>query len=540
MKEQSTSKQSTTKGFAILSTAGMIVKVMSLLYIPFLRRIITDEGYGVYAAAYSVYVFVFVITNSGIPVAISKLISELTAVKNYKDAIKSFKIARTMLLCLGIVMSILTLLLAKPLAKAVHYDEAYLSILALAPSILFTSIASAYRGYFQGWGNMTPTAVSQVIEQLINTIFTLVCAHILIKYGLEAGCAGGTIGTSLGAFCSAIYLVVFYERHKKIKVIKETKIVHMKRHSAKYLAKKIIHYGIPITLSIGMAYAGNLVDTANTKARLLAGGIPWTNANILNGYLFKYQQLLNVPISIISSLAVAILPAIAGAAAVNDRISVREKVRYAFRLCFLIAIPSAMGLAILSGPIFSMLGFGKGSFLMQYGSIVLVLMGVMQIQTTILQSIGKLYTATIYSFIGIVFKILTNYFLIAIPSVNILGAIVGSIVGYLIPIILNHMVLKKALRVKFSLLEQAIKPIIAAIFMGIAVWGTYSVIEVFLSVIAKGYIMNSILTIISIIIGMYVYMFALILTGGLGKEDFRYIPSKVMRFIPNALMQKMQ
>ena len=143
-------EQSTARGFAILSAASMMVKILSLLYIPFLRKIIGDEGYGIYGASYQVYAFVFVLANSGIPVAISKLISELIAVKNYKDAIRGFKIARFMLLIIGIIMSIGMLIFAAPLANSVHYKEAYLSLLTLSPAILFTSIASAYRGYFQG------------------------------------------------------------------------------------------------------------------------------------------------------------------------------------------------------------------------------------------------------------------------------------------------------------------------------------------------------------------------------------------------------
>lgn len=533
-------EQSTTKSFAILSAAGMIVKILSLLYIPFLKGIITDEGYGVYGAAYSVYVFIYVITNSGIPIAISKLISELTAVKNYRDAVKSFKISRFILLIIGTFMTILMLLFARPLSKAVHYDKAYLSILALSPAILFTSIASAYRGYFQGWGNMVPTAMSQVIEQIVNTIFTLVFAALLMRYGIEAGCAGGTIGTSLGAFASASYLIIFYEKHKKIKVPKGYSEMETRRYTTKQILRKIANYGIPITICVGMTYAGNLIDVGNTKARLMAGGIEEGYASTLYGYLVKYQQLLNVPIAIITSLAVTILPAISSAAALKDREQVRDKIKYAFRLCFLIAIPSAFGLAVLSEPIFSMLKFGKGSFLMKYGSIVLVLMSIMQIQTTILQSIGKLYTATIYSVIGIACKILANYVLIAMPNINILGAVYGSIIGYTIPIILNNRMLKKSLNVKFNLLNAGLKPALSSVFMSFVVYIIYSSINLLSGITGAAYLINALATITSVIFGLYSYLFCLILTSGVTKEDFKYLPSKFMRMIPKFMMERVR
>lgn len=528
-------EQSTTKGFAILSAAGMIVKILSLLYIPFLIAIITDEGYGVYGAAYQVYVFIYVLTNSGIPVAISKLISELTAVGNYKDAVKSFKIARFMLLILGTIMTVIMLVFAKSFANVTN-PKAYYAILALSPCILFTSVASAYRGYFQGRGYMTPTAVSQIIEQTINTIFTLVFAALLIRFGIEAGCAGGTIGTTFGALLSVVYLILFYERNNKFKIPAAISNMEIRRLSNKQIVKKIIHYGIPITLSVGLTYAGNLVDLWNTMARLKVAGISSGQASVLYGYLLKYTQLMNVPIALITSLCAAILPAIAGAVAIRAKDKVKEKVNYAFRLSFLISIPAAFGLGVLSEPIYKLLAFRAGSNIMKIGSVVLVLMAVMQIQITILQSLGKLYTATLYSFLGIIFKIVANYFLIAMPKINILGAVFGSIIGYLIPVILNHRTIKKTLRVKFSLLSHAYKPLISGILMSLTVYIVYYNLIYITGFINKGYFANAISTIIAIIVGMFTYLFALILTGGIKKSDINGLPRKIIKIIPKFML----
>lgn len=533
-------EQSTTKGFAILSIAGMLVKILSLLYIPFLRMIIGDEGYGIYGASYQVYAFVFVLTNSGVPVAISKLISELTAVENYRDAIKGFKIARFILLAIGIVMALLLLIFAAPLSEAIHYRKAYLSLLTLAPAILFTSIASAYRGYFQGRGNMTPTAISQVIEQVINTVFALLFAAYLIKYGVEAGCAGGPIGTSLGALASATFLIFYYEKNKKFRVPKGYLGESTKRLTTKQLAKRIIKYGVPITICVGMTYAGNIVDLYNTKVRLMAGGLGDTEATILYGFLTKYQQLLNVPIAVISSLSMAILPAISAAVALKDKQKVKENINYSFRLCFLIAVPCAVGLAVLSEPIFKMLKFGGGSYIMAYGSIVLVLMSVMQIQTTILQSIGKLYTATLYSVVGIICKIAVNYFLIAIPQINILGAIAGSVVGFTIPIILNHRIIKRSLNVRLNVWIHAIKPIVASMIMGASVFAVYFSVNMILSIIKKGYFSNALAVIISILLGGLVYMLALVLTGGITTRDLQTMPRKITKLIPKFILSRVR
>ncbi|EJO5346581.1 polysaccharide biosynthesis protein [Clostridium botulinum] len=533
-------RQSVTKGFAILSIAGMLAKVFSLIYIPALLSILTDQGYGIYMATYQVFTFIFVLTNSGIPVAISKLVSELIATENYKDALKSFRLARYMLLFLGFVMALFTVFASSSLANLIKYPKAQLALLALAPSIIFTSVASAYRGYFQGMGNMTPTAVSQVIEQIVNIIFSLLFAAIFIKYGLEQGCAGGTVGTSLGALVSALFLIYCYKKNGAIKV-KDKSSVKDEKYSVAYLMKKIIHYGLPITLCVGMNSAGVLVDVYNTKARLMVAGFSDVNATVLYGHLAKYQQLINVPIAIISSLSMAVLPVIAGAAAKKDRKRVKNNINYAFRLCFLISIPAAVGLGFLAEPIYKMLKIGGGVEIMRYGVIVLVLMAVAQIQTTILQSIGKLYAATLYSVIGICVKILINYILIANPAINIMGAIYGSAIGFLIPIILNHRMIKKSLKVKFTIIAPAIKPFIASQIMGFIIVPFHNVVNSGVVVLLKkAYIANALGTLLAVILGVFIYVYSLILIGGLRKTDLDRMPSKLTKFIPKFVKSRIR
>lgn len=532
-------EQSTSKGFAILSAGTVLVKIISLLYIPMLRAVLGDEGYGIFGAAYQVYVFIFVITNSGIPVAISKLVSELNAVGNYRDAIKSFKLSRLMLMVLGVLMSSLLVVMAGPLSKAVHYEKAYLSILALAPAILFTSVASAYRGYFQGSKNMIPTAVSQVSEQVANTVFALIFSAYLMRYGLEAGCAGAPIGTSIGALISAGFLVYYFEKNRKKGTLTNRKNepgVH--RLGNRQLVKKIIYYSLPITICVGMTYAGNLVDLYNTKVRLMAGGFSDTQATILYGYLTKYQQLLNVPIAIISSLAAAILPALSAAAAVKDKSQLRDKINYSLRICLLIALPSAIGLGVLSGPVYEMLKFGKGSFIMAYGAAVLILLSVMQIQSTILQGIGKLYIATVFSVIGITIKIAANYFAIAIPDINILGAVIGSTLGYAVPILLNQRLINRTLKGRIGIFSIASKPAAAAVFMGVLVFLTHGLLGIASKAAGGNYVFESLAVVISVVAGAYYYLVGLVMTKGITGKDLEILPARIKRFIPKYLLSK--
>lgn len=535
-------KQSTTRGFAILSAAGIIVKLLSLLYIPFLKKIITLNGFGIYQASYKVYVWIYVIANAGIPVAISKVVSEYMALGHYKDAVKSFKIARFMMLIIGTVMSVLMFLLAGPLASLVKYENSKLAIMALAPTVFFTSIVSSYRGYFQGRGNMTPTAVSQILEQVINTIFTLVFAAMFMKYGVDAGCAGGTLGTSIGALVAAIYLIIIYEKNKIIKVPKGYKAIDKTRKTNKQLIKRIVQYALPLVICVGLQYSGDIIDLGIVKRRLLHSGLTDSQSNEKFALFSMYRTLLSVPITLISALAASVLPAISGSYSVKDKTSVEEKVNYAFRFCFLVAIPSAVGLAVLNNGIFELLFKEKqGGVLLLYGSIVLFLNSVVLIQTSILQSVGKLYVSTLFMVIGVIGKIATNYILVGMPKVNILGAIFGNMVFFIIPLILNYRLINKILKIKIKLRKHFIKPFLASALMGVVAYGlNIGISLLLLRYSITGDLNNAIATIFPIMAAIFVYILGLALTGGITSKDIKELPPRFTKLIPKPILNKIK
>jgi len=542
MSEQGELKtQSTTKGFAILTAAGFMVKFLSLLYVPFLSKILGGDGIGVYASAYNIFTYMYILTNAGIPVAISKMVSELIALGNYKDAVRTFKIARFLLLILGIVMSILMLVFVVPIANAAQSAPSKLAIMALAPTILLSSVLSAYRGYFQGRGNMTPTAVSQVFEQIANTIFSLVFAACFIKYGVEAGAAGGTIGTSVGALVAVIYMIHFYEKNKVFRVPKGYSQLSIKRYTTKKIIKKLLSVAIPMTICLGIQQSGLFIDLWLVKSRMISFGMTKVQASVLWGVLFKYTTLINVPIAIISSLAITILPSISSLMALKDKKAVRNKINYAFRLCFLVAVPCAVGLAVLAGPVVYLIQYGSSvARLLIYGSVVIILMAVVSIQTSILQGIGKVYLVTIYAFLGIIGKIITNYIFVAIPSINILGAIMGNAASFAILLILNYITINKVLKVRIKLFSHAIKPIIASVVMAIVAKIVYSNFNILLGFVNKGYFANAIALLIAIGLAVLTYFFTLVFIGGLTKEDLEIFPRKITKLIPKSILSRIK
>ena len=185
MSSLNTKEQSIGKGFVVLSAANIAVKVVSLLFVPFLNKILGGEaGYSVYYSANQVFAFVYVLTTAGLPVAISKLVTELTSTGNRKQAKQAFRMARTLMVLLGIVLSVIMAIFAKPIARYMNNEDSWMGILTLAPTVLICSLLSAYRGYLQGMKNMTPTAVSQVVEQIVHVAVSVVLVLGLRSRGI--------------------------------------------------------------------------------------------------------------------------------------------------------------------------------------------------------------------------------------------------------------------------------------------------------------------------------------------------------------------
>lgn len=532
-------EQSTGKGFAILSSATIAVKILSIIYMPFLLKIIGgNRPFAIYSVAYQVYAFIYVLTNTGIPSAISKLVSEFVAVGDYENATKTFKISRFLLFVIGTVMALIMFCVSGPLTIHMNYGEARYSVIALCPAILFTSVASSYRGYFQGMSNMKPTAISQVLEQILNTVFSLLFASILIRYSIEAGCVGATLGTTIGALASALYLIVTYEKNKHFKNSDSDNNKKVIINTNKQVLRRVLKYSIPITFCIGIISAGTLIDSYNITSRIIAGGNIKSYAQNLYGMYSKYITLINMPVTIISALAMAVLPAISSAVALKDKNLINNKINFAYRITFLIAIPATVGFSVLSKPIYELLHLEDGYKIMVFGSVIVIFSALVQIQTSILQGIGKLYAVTFYLVLGIIVKYIINYILVAIPSISIYGAIIGSAIGFGVPIVLNAIYMQRTLKLRINLKSYIYKPIVSSIFMAAVVYMIYNILSYMFGLILKGYLNNAISTLITIALGMLIYLYAMVLSKGINTNELDIIPSKIKRFVPNKIISK--
>ena len=540
-------KQSSAKGFTILSAANIINKLLGLLYVPVVTLIIGNYGNGIREQGFKFYELAFVITNTGIPIALSKIISEQLASSRYRLSYKTLRVSAMLLISGGLFTSVLTAVLAGPVSNLMHSPESYWTIMALSPALLFTSIACIFRGYFQGRSNMVPTSVSQIIEQVINAVLAILFAWFAYQWGLKfaagqglAGeemmhealkyaAAGATVGVSAGALASAAYLYRTFTRNKA-QIINELRYSSTdgSEMSSSDILKWIIRLGVPITLGSAMIYVTQLIDVINTKSRLIVAGFSEVEATSMYGVLAtQYTKVLFIPVVFATALGTAVLPSVSAAAAVNDRVLLNRRIANAFRTIFMIAVPAAAGLTVMSKPIIYLL-FPKapdGWDLLMIGSWTIILITFVSVQTSVLQGIGKTYVPTVHMLIGLGLKLIVNYTLIAVRSINIKGAIIGSAVCYTFAAIMNYRALKKFTGVRLNVRKIFNRPLSVSILMGFFVYLIYHGFMFMMEwLIKSAFVLNAVCAFAAIAAGGLIYYLLMIIAGGITADDIRRLP----------------
>lgn len=529
MKEEN----SAARGMIALSFAGIMSKVLSIFYSPFLIAILGDSGFGIYSKTLDVFLFIYAIACTGTQPAVAKVVTELIALDNPKGANRALKLSRNLYMLLGGILGSIMIVFAFPIAGLTGNTDIAYGLMFLGPCVFVTAILSVYRGYMQGRNNVTSIAVSQIIEQLFNVIISLIGAFVLMKVSLPLGSAGGQIGTSVGALIGCLYLVYCYEK-KGYSNDAHRYGFSNKKISDKKIIRKVVMYSIPITMSAALQNLGGLIDMGNVSRGLMEAGFTQLEGDILYGLYSKYKTLYGVPLTIITAIATTMLPSITRSFVLNDRREVKKKIGSVFKLIFIIAIPSAVGLAVLSPEIYiTLYGNTNGTTIMMVGSFILIIMAVTQIQSMILQSINKLYFVLKTFTVGIIFKIVLNYIFVRITDINIYGVLIGNCFWHLIPAILNNIKISKEMKMKISIKRLTIVPIIASTAMGIALMLCKFATNPILNMLGGGRISGAIVTIPLVVVGVFVYAYILIALGGITKKDLKMISPKIIRIIPN-------
>ncbi|ACO84748.1 putative polysaccharide biosynthesis protein [Clostridium botulinum] len=508
-------KQSLIKGTFILGVAGIIAKFLGLFFRWPLQMLIGDEGIGYYQMSYPLYMF-FIAAASGIPVAVSKLVSERNAVRDEGGIISVLKEAMIFMFIMGMGFTIILLLFSKDIIRFLKWDtRSYYSLIGISLAPLFISIMSVFRGFFQGMQNMNYTAISQLIEQLGRVIFGVGLAYILLPKGIEYSAGGAAIGAAAGGLLGGIYLFLKY-----LGVKKEFRVKKVKRNFK--IMNTILYTAIPISIGSAVGTIMSLIDSALVPQKLLEAGFTYKQSTILYGQLTgKAFTLVNVPLTLSVSLCAALVPIIAEDYILNRKMAVLKKVELAIKISMVIAIPSCLGLNFMAKPILNLIFPGQeaGYEILKHLALSIPFIVLCQTSTAILQGIGRYIRPIINLCIGCILKIVITLILVPMNNINIYGAVIGTIAGYVISAILNMMSLKRSLNISINYYEIMIKPLIASTIMIIAV--------VFIYFYAYNYTISSkIACLIAVFLGMIIYF---IIIGLIGILDYNYIKRKIIK-----------
>lgn len=512
------------KGTFILAVAGMVVKVIGSLNWIFVSRVLGGEGIGLYQMAFPIYLLALSISTAGVPVAISIITAERVALKDIWGAKRVFRISMGLMALTGLFFSLLTYFGADFLIKFhfIRDARAYYSVVALAPAIFFVTILASSRGYLQGWQRMTPTAVSQIAEQIFRVITMIMFANLLLPQGLEFAAAGASLGACAGAVAGLIVLVYFHWQLEKDIQLEYGYVApnetNAKRDSARKIIRRIFALALPVSASSIMLPIVSNLDLMIVPARLEVAGYTVAQATELFGYLTGMAvPLINLATILTASLAVSIVPAISEAKVLGDKARSYKQTAAAMRLANLISFPAFMIVFMLDTPIASLIyNAPNAGPAITVLSTSIVLLGIHQVTTGVLQGLGHTSIPMINMMIAAAAKVGLNWVLTAQPSLGILGASWATVADIGIAAVFNLYFLHKYIGYRLDAV-QILKTVVATLAMGAVLYFGYMYLMSWCN-------LNSVATFSSIIAAAAVYIVVLLLQGGLTEEDVKSVP----------------
>jgi len=530
------------KGAAILAVSGLVAKLIGAAFRIPLTYVVGAEGMGLYQMAYPIYAFLLVASTSGLPVAISKMVSEKMAQSDRRGAHRVFVVAFRILFWMGLLSFLILAAGSYGLSLLIGNPKSFYSILAIAPSLFFVSIMSAFRGYFQGLQVMSPTAFSQLVEQAGRLGIGLVLAVLFMGYGVEFGAAGAILGVTLSSIVALLFLVWVYVSH--IRKARADHRLSAKRGfelSNRQIAVRIMKIALPVTLGASVMPFVNLADklmVVNLLSRTLnpQSGAFFTvsEATGLYGLLTAYvNPLANMPSLFTVALAMSLVPAISESMAKKDKSSIAKRATAGIRVTILIALPAMAGMFTLAEPIIGFLYRAlpaseafKAAGILSISALGIFFLAMIQTLTALLQGINRIMVPVRNLFIGALVKLIITFLLVRIPGVNVVGAAIGTVSCYAIAALLNLFMVRKYIKFTSRLRDILLKPALAALLMAFSVRIIYNFV-----LVRIGDTHDSL--IVAMAAGVLIYLATLLLTGSINREDLELVPvgRKLGRFL---------
>ena len=505
------------KGTLILTGAGLLVKIFASVNRIFLSRLLGGEGIGLYQLAYPLYNLAVGISAAGIPAAMSIIISRRAAQKEWGAARRSLVLSLVFLTAVGTVFAALAFLLVPRLIACgiIKDSRAYLPMLAMIPAIILEVPLYGFRGYFQGFQEMTPPAAAQILEQFVRVAVMIALAFVLVPRGLAWGAAGAIFGATPGAAAGLILLFWFLRRQQK-KWQQEGIVPDSDGAGPRFgeVAGELTLLAVPVALSNLMVPLVNLIEIILVPDRLLVAGFTIAQSTTALGYLSGMAlPLVNMGTIPTNSLSLSTVPAIAEAKAMGQLDAAGKKARQAFRFFLLFNLPAAVGVCILGTPLAKLLyNTAKAGPVISAMAPAIFLLGLHQVSAAILQGYGYTRVSMINMLLSLVVKIAVLWVLVADPAYHVLGAAWATDLNLLAASLLNLAVLWRKTGIALPW-KSLFRTGTGSALMGIAVW--------LLSGFLAGRCSSTAGTLTAVLAGVIVYMVLIFVSGELSWQEIR-------------------
>lgn len=512
----------------ILAAAGIICRIIGILYRSPLAAVIGDEGNGYYSSAYEIYTIILLVSSYSIPSAISKVIAQRLALKEYRNAQKIFRCAIGYVVVVGGLASLFTFFGAGLLVGGNSIPV----LRIFAPTIFFSGLLGVLRGYFQAHGTMVPTSFSQIVEQILNAVVSILAAFLLIKAVSDSdtttqavyGASGSAIGTGSGVIIALLFMLGVFLLNKeyinrKVKRDNSSQVL-----STGEVYKIIITMVTPVILST-FIYNFNTSLNLTIYTRIMEHVKGFTEAEAYTQYgLFsgKAKQISNIPIAIASAMSSAMIPGISGSFAQGDIAGTNRRIGTAIKTTMFLSIPSAVGLTVLAKPVTLLLYPQKASvdtvsYLLAAMSISIIFYALSTISNAVLQGIGKVNLPVVNAAVALVIQTVVLVPLLLTTDLGLYTLVIATVLYSFLMCILNGISVKKELKYKQEIIKTFLLPGWAAILMGAAAFGVYHGLYLLIH-------MNVVCLAAAILVAVPIYFVLTIKMGAVGRKDLLALP----------------
>ena len=514
---------------SILAIAGVLVRVIGIVYRVPVNNILGEEGITYYGAAYDVYSLFLLISSMSMPIAVSKIVSAKVAKGEIKNAYRAFSGAIAIGFAIGLIVFCIVFFGAEGFAKLCGYPSAAYAIKVLAPVLFIMSVLGVLRGFFQGMGTMIPTAISQILEQIANAIVSIVGAMYLFKAGKAAGesaalgAAGSTLGTLAGAAVALVFMTFVFILYLPVlkRQIRKNRGVQPEGYDS--LGKELLYTIIPVLLSTTIYNLSSIFDSA-VFGNICGKVFNMTESeysSIYGVYSGTYKLLTTAPIAIASALSSAIIPSIIRSVEARDKRATFNKIESSLRLTMIVAIPAGVGLSVLAAPIIGLLfnleRFDAAVGIMRFAVLTVVVFSMSTLTNAVLQGVNRMKVPVINASISMVIHYIFLVIFLLVFKANLYVVVIADIVFGLVVCILNSIAIYKYVGYRQEILKTFILPFASAAIMGVVAYGTN-----FLLYKISG--SNAISCILAICVAVVVYALSLLLIKGIGEDEIKMLP----------------